>query len=105
MLKKRRYNMQRLASDQFPQTMRNLFDASIPDQPVLFSVLEGRNTGSACVDDKDDPSWAIVKAPWHGLFVGGQPPLDAVAQATEELLSGLVIWEGCEAYRHSVRPS
>jgi RimJ/RimL family protein N-acetyltransferase len=38
-----------------------LFDPTVPNSPVLWSVLEGRNTGRALVDSIQSPSQCVIR--------------------------------------------
>jgi RimJ/RimL family protein N-acetyltransferase len=38
-----------------------LFDPSVPDNPVLWAVFKGRNTGKALTDDPNHPSQCVVR--------------------------------------------
>lgn len=38
-----------------------LFDTTVPDSPVLWSVLEGRNTGRALVDSIQHPAQCVIR--------------------------------------------
>ena len=42
-------------------TIKALFDPSVPDNPVLWAVFKGRNTGKALVDDLHHPSQCVVR--------------------------------------------
>jgi hypothetical protein len=38
-----------------------LFDPMVPNSPVLWSVLEGRNPGRALVDSVPEPSQCVIR--------------------------------------------
>lgn len=49
-----------------------LFDPAVPNGPVLWSVLEGRNTGRALVDSIQDPSQCVIRTDANLTFFSRQ---------------------------------
>jgi len=90
--------------EQFSTKFHGLFERGIPDRPVLFSVLEGRNAGRIFVDDPAQPTWAVVQAPWPCLFIGGNPPAGVLEKLTQQLALGLVLTPEMSTYANAVRP-
>lgn len=74
--------MRTIAPHQLTPEILALFDASKPTMLRAFNVLEGTTHGQILLDERVQPSWAIVRNTIYGtLYLGGEftPSLLAVA--------------------------
>jgi GNAT superfamily N-acetyltransferase len=63
------------------QKMATLFDADIPNRPMLFAILLGHNPGRAVVDDAAHPSQCMIRTNDALVFVSRQVEHEFLEQA------------------------
>jgi len=51
-----------------------LFDAEIPNSPMLFAVLRGHNPGRAFVDEATNPSYCVIRTNEALVFLSQRAP-------------------------------
>jgi len=69
-----------------------LFDPTVPDSPVLWSVLEGRNTGRALVDSIQNPSQCVIRTDAALTFASSQISHTFLAEAIARFRQTGPVW-------------
>jgi RimJ/RimL family protein N-acetyltransferase len=88
-----------LEGGQVAEGLLLMFDPDVPTYSRVVAVLADRNPGNILVDDREDPTWCVVReVGWHHTFVGGRPDASALADAVARLREDgevwLITWDG-----------
>ncbi len=69
-----------------------LFDPTVPDNPVLWAVLKGRNAGRACVDNVRNPSQCVLRTDAILTFASRHISQTFLDQAIAHLRRASPVW-------------